>query len=148
MIIVRGCEFPQDRYYHADYNVWVQRAADGTIMLGATAYGVALAVEFFAFVPKAAGTNIEAGRAVGLLELSKTVVSVRTPVAGTIIEVNTAAVAKPAIISNDPYAAGWLVRLKSDAKIESDVQLVFGDALVFAFETEMNLENFEGVRKA
>ena len=71
MIVVRGCEFPEDRHYHADYNVWVQRGAKGVVTLGATAYGVALAIEFFAFTPKAVGTRLDAGRAVGLLELSK-----------------------------------------------------------------------------
>ena len=29
MITVRGCGFPIDRYYHADYNVWVQPGAPG-----------------------------------------------------------------------------------------------------------------------
>ena len=144
MIVVRGCEFPEDRYYHADYNVWVQRGENNIATLGATSYGAALAVEFFAFTPKPVGTALEAGRAVGLLELSKTVVSVRTPVAGNIIEVNAAAVTKPSIISNDPYGAGWLVRLMTVAQFESNAQLVSGDALAAAFEVEMNLENFEG----
>lgn len=146
MIVVRGCEFPEDRHYHADYNVWLQRGAKGIVTLGATAYGVALAIEFFAFTPKAVGTRLDAGRAVGLLELSKTVVSVRTPVAGTLVEVNAEVVAKPSMISADPYGAGWLVRLATDATLESSSGLLWGAALAPAFETEMALENFEGPR--
>ncbi len=148
MIVVRGCAFPQDRYYHVDYNVWVQRTAADVVTLGATSFGAALAIEFFAFTPKAVGMTIEAGRAVGLLELSKTVVSVRSPVAGTLLETNAAAVAKPAIIGNDPYGAGWLVRLSTNALIESgaQLQLVGGDALATAFEQAMVLENFDGPR--
>jgi glycine cleavage system H protein len=146
MIVVRGCAFPEDRCYHADYNVWVQRGKTGLVTLGATAYGVALAIEFFAFTPKPAGTRLEAGRAVGLLELSKTVVSVRTPVAGSIVEINAAAVAQPSIIGADPYGAGWLVRLSSDRDIQPDARLLTGEALVPAFEAEMALENFEGPR--
>jgi glycine cleavage system H protein len=144
MITVRGCNFPLDRYYHADYNVWLQPGADGVVTLGATSYGVALAIEFFAFTPKAPGARIDVGRAVGLLELSKTVVSVRTPVAGSVIEVNTAAVAKPSIISADPYGAGWLVRLAArwDDTVQS--RLLSEDTLVPAFEAEMALENFQG----
>lgn len=144
MIVVRGCGFPQDRHYHADYNVWVQRSGQGTVTLGATAYGAALAVEFFAFMPKAVGTSIEAGKAVGLLELSKTVVSVRSPVNGRIVEVNGAAVAKPSIISDDPYGAGWLVKLSTDSDLDVDARLLSGVALVPAFEAEMALENFTG----
>ena len=148
MIVVRGCEFPEDRHYHADYNVWVQRGANCTVTLGATSFGVALAIEFFAFTPKVAGTRLDAGRAVGLLELSKTVVSVRTPIAGTIVGVNAAAVAKPSIISGDPYGAGWLVRLATEADFETNTQLLTGAALIPAFEEAMALEHFEGVRKA
>ncbi len=148
MIVVRGCVFPQDRYYHAHYNVWVQRAADGLVTLGATSYGAALAIEFFSFVPKAVGTMIEAGRAAGVLELSKTVVSVRTPVAGRIVAVNAAAVAKPSIISDDPYGAGWLIQIKPETCFEADTQLVSGSALAAAFEAEMHLEKFQGASPA
>ena len=147
MIVVRGCEFPQDRHYHPNYNVWVQRGANGMVTLGATSFGVELAIEFFAFTPKAVGTLLDAGRAVGLLELSKTVVSARTPLAGIIAEVNTAAVEKPSMISADPYGTGWLVRLTTDAKLESDTSLVSGAAITVAFEAEMVLENFTGPTK-
>jgi glycine cleavage system H protein len=144
MIVVCGCEFPSDRHYHADYNVWLQQTTPDTVTLGATAYGVALAIEFFAFAPKALGSLIEAGRAVGVLELSKTVVSVRTPVAGTIREINSAAVARPALISEDPYGAGWLVRLATRTPLADHVQLLTGAALIVPFEAEMALENFTG----
>lgn len=144
MIMLRGCAFPQDRYYHAEYNVWVQQTAKDKVTIGATAFGAALAIEFFAFTPKSLGTNIEAGRAVGLLELSKTVVSVRSPVAGKLVEINEAAVAKPGIISTDPYGAGWLVRVASPAKLADEPQLLTGDAVIAAFEAAMALENFDG----
>ena len=144
VITLRGCVFHDDRYYHADYNVWVQASGKGEVTLGATSYGAALAIEFFAFTPKAVGTRVEAGRAVGILELSKTVVSVRSPVAGEIAAVNTAAIAKPAIIGQDPYGAGWLVRVATCADLARHTALVQGDALIASFEAEMNLENFQG----
>ena len=144
MIVVRGCAFPADRYYHADYNVWIQQSGRGRLTIGVTAYGAALAIEFFAFTPKPVSTAIAAGRAVGLLELSKTVVSVRSPVAGTIVEVNAAAMANPGLISADPYGAGWLVRLASPAALDGEPQLLRGEALIAPFEAAMVLENFEG----
>jgi glycine cleavage system H protein len=141
MAMVRGCEFPEDRAYHVEYNVWVKPYVQGVYTLGATAFGAALAVEFFAFMPKPAGTRIEAGRAAGLLELSKSMVSVRTPVGGRITEVNLIAVTRPATITEDPYGAGWLVRIASDDSIEG---LVTGAATAPAFEAAMALEDFEG----
>ncbi len=144
MIKIRGCSFPLDRYYHADYNVWVQPGANGVVTLGATSYGAALAVEFFAFTPKAIGTKVDVGRAVGVLELSKTVVSVRAPVAGVVLEVNTAAVAKPEIIGADPYGTGWLVQLTAPWN-ETIANCLLSEAtLAPAFEAEMALDNFQG----
>lgn len=143
---VRGCDFPEDRYYHAEHNVWVKLHAPGVAVLGATSFGVALAVEFVAYIPKAAGTQVAAGRAVGLLELAKTIVSVRTPVKGSILAHNEAAVRDPSIITDDPYHAGWLVRLKVDEWNAAVQPLVTGAAIGPAFEEAMQLENFEGAR--
>ena len=141
-MIVRGCEFPEDRHYHVDFNVWVKEESPGVVLIGATAFGVALAVEFVAFLPKAVGTEIDAGRAVGLLELSKAMVSVRTPVSGVIIEANAAALADPSLIASAPYHAGWLIRLNVGQWNPDD--LVCGDAIGSAFEAAMDLDNFTG----
>jgi glycine cleavage system H protein len=143
-MMVRGCDFPEDRCYHPEHNVWLKSEAPGVVVLGATSFGVALAVEFVAYIPKPVGTEVDAGRAVGLLELVKTIVSVRTPVAGTILEHNAAAVADPAVISADPYGAGWLVRLKVDAGPTALQPLVSGQAIGPAFEEAMRLESYVG----
>lgn len=144
MIIVLGCEFPEDRHYHAEHNVWLQAGGEGIVTLGATSYGVALAREFMGFLPKPSGTEVEANRAVGLIELWKTMVSVRTPVAGTIVEGNLAAKADPTLINRDPYGAGWLVRLRVPDWESVKSELLGGDAIAPAFEAAMALDNFEG----
>jgi glycine cleavage system H protein len=146
-MIVRGCDFPEDRCYHPDYNVWAKQEPGGDVVIGATSFGVALAVDFIAFLPKPLGTTVEAGRAVGLLELAKTIVSVRTPVKGTILAVNEGAVADPGIIRDDPYRAGWLIRLKAEDWESAQHSLVAGAAIAPAFEEAMDLDNFEGPGK-
>jgi len=143
---VRGCDFPEDRYYHARHNVWVRSEEAGVATLGATSYGAALAVEFLAFVPKPDGTVVEADRAVGLLELAKTLISVRTPVPGTVIASNQAVVKRPETINEDPYGAGWLVKLRVSAGLDQALGLLSGAAVAPAFEEAMRLDNFEGVR--
>lgn len=141
-MIIRGCEFPEDRHYHPDFNVWVREESPGIVLLGATSFGVALAVEFVAFLPKATGTEIDIGRAAGLLELSKAMVSVRSPVKGVILGANGAAVADPSVISGDPYHAGWLIRLKAPEWHRAE--LVCGAAILSAFEQAMDLDSFTG----
>jgi glycine cleavage system H protein len=143
MIVVRGCEFPEDRHYHAGHNVWLKEEG-GIVTLGATSFGAALAREFMGFVPKPAGTVLEADRAVGVVELWKTMVSVRTPVAGTILEGNAAAMKEPSLIHRDPYGAGWLVRLAVPDWSRASTALLRGDAVRPAFEAAMDLERFTG----
>jgi glycine cleavage system H protein len=144
MIRVRGCDFPDDRHYHAQLNVWLQRGAGGIVTLGATSFGVALAREFMGFIPKPAGTRVDADRAVGVVELWKTMVSVRTPVAGTIVAGNEAAMKDPTLIHRDPYGAGWLVKLEVPDWEEAAQGLLNGPGIVPAFEAAMDLERFEG----
>jgi glycine cleavage system H lipoate-binding protein len=144
MIAVRGCMFPDDRCYDARKNVWLKSEDSNVVLLGATSFGVALASEFLAFIPKPIGTLVEADRAVGLLELAKTIVSVRTPIAGEIVAFNQAAVVDPSIINADPYEDGWLVKLKVDNWGGAKRSLVSGSAIAPAFEEAMRLENFEG----
>jgi glycine cleavage system H protein len=144
MIVVRGCEFPEDRCYHAFHNVWLQAEEGGKVTLGATSFGAAQAVEFLAFMPKPLGAEIEADRAVGLIELWKTLVPVRTPVAGTLVAANDAVSARPALINEDPYGAGWLVKLQVPNWEEARRKLVAGEAIAPAFEKAMHLDNFAG----
>ena len=145
MITVRGCMFPPDLFYHTGHNVWLRYEAPDTVTLGATSFGVALAVEFLAFIPKPVGTEVGSDRAVGLLELAKTITSVRTPVAGTVVAVNEAAEARPRLINKDPYGGGWLVRLRvADWQNALSGRLVTGEQVGVAFEEAMRLENFPG----
>ena len=141
MIVVRGCAFPPELHYHVEHNVWL-REDGGIVTLGATSFGVALAGEFVSFRPKPAGTAIAADGSVGLIELWKTLVSVRTPVAGALIEGNARVTTDPGAINEDPYGSGWLVRLKAPRWPAGS--LVTGDAIAPAFEAAMALENFEG----
>lgn len=144
MTTIRGCEFPDDRYYHPEHNVWVQPRADDVVVLGATSYGVALAGEFVAFVPKPVGMRIEAGRAAGLLEIAKSVTSFRSPLAGEVAAFNDAAVEDPGVIARDPYGDGWLIQLRTTDWEAAAQGLLRGSAIVPAFEVEMTRDNFTG----
>ena len=142
MLTVRGCLFPTDRYYDAQCNVWLRPDADGHVLLGATSFGVALAGEFIEFVPKPPSTRVEVGRAVGLLEIAKSLTSVRTPVAAVVVAANKAAVKDPMLINRHTYGDGWLVRLRVDDWAAATRVLLKGAAVEPAFEAIMVLEDF------
>lgn len=67
----------------------------------------------------AVGAQISAGEVIGEIESTKSVSELYSPVSGTVVEVNDAAVADPALVGSDPFGAGWL--LKVDVTQTGDV---------------------------
>ncbi len=58
------------------------------------------------------GKALEAGQDFGAIESVKSVSDLYSPVAGQVVEVNPAVSADVQVLSQDPYDAGWLVKIK------------------------------------
>ena len=58
------------------------------------------------------GTKVEAGKAFGTIEAVKAVSDLVAAVSGEIVEVNEELVNAPETINNDPYGAGWIIKVK------------------------------------
>ncbi|HMU45549.1 MAG TPA: glycine cleavage system protein GcvH [Chitinophagaceae bacterium] len=67
------------------------------------------------------GKELEAGEVFGTVEAVKTVSDLFLPVSGTITELNPALADAPESVNNDPYGAGWMVRMtvKNPADVDS-----------------------------
>ena len=78
------------------------------------------------------------------MESGKWVGPVKTPVAGEVVAVNEAVTAKPGAINKDPYAQGWIVKLKP-SNWEADIAgLKTGADALRAFEAKMQADGFKG----
>lgn len=64
--------------------------------------------------------KVESDVAFGSLETDDGTLDLMTPFAGTIIEVNTAAVEDPQMVIDDPYEEGWLVRIEVTEDLDED----------------------------
>ncbi|MGO8674242.1 MAG: glycine cleavage system protein GcvH [Limisphaerales bacterium] len=60
----------------------------------------------------ASGRQVKAGDACAVVESVKTASDIYSPLAGQVVEVNSAVVANPALVNTEPYAGGWLWKLK------------------------------------
>ena len=49
---------------------------------------------------------------IGEIESTKSVSELFSPVTGTVVEVNQAAIDDPALVNSDPYGAGWLLKVE------------------------------------
>ena len=133
MADVRGCAFPDDLRYDTDLNVWfrdLDGSQDGGLLeAGLTVFGLALVGELYMFNPRPVGRDIEAGRAFALIEVAKTVLSVRTPFDCEIAEINEPLTESPTRINEQPFES-WLVRLKVPSLSDAHALLLQGPAVV------------------
>jgi glycine cleavage system H protein len=65
----------------------------------------------FVELPKA-GAQFEQGATFGSVESVKAFSDIYSPVAGEVVEVNTALADAPEKVNEEPYGAGWIMKLK------------------------------------
>ncbi|MCU1336782.1 MAG: glycine cleavage system protein [Bryobacterales bacterium] len=58
------------------------------------------------------GAVIQQGKTIGSVESVKAVSDIFSPVSGEIAEINGLLAESPEILNKDPYASGWLVKIK------------------------------------
>ena len=133
-MLVRGYEFPDDLHYLVAFDMWARLDEDGLVRVGATSLGVALAGEIIAFLPKPIGETVEQGRALGAIELFKTIISAKAPVSGVLVEANGALEQMPVLLNRDPYGAGWLARIRPSNWAADCAALAHGAAVSGAME--------------
>jgi len=104
---------PDNLQYTAEHE-WV--LVDGDIAtIGITEHAAdALGDVVFVALPKV-GDTISQGAIVGEVESTKSVGEIFAPVAGEVVEANTAVVDAPDTVNADPYGAGWLIKVRCDA---------------------------------
>jgi glycine cleavage system H protein len=113
---------PNDLRYTKSHE-WV-RASHGDAPNGAVEIGIsdhaqsALGDLVFVEVPEV-GRTVKAGDAVAVVESVKAASDVYSPVSGKVIASNAALATQPELLNQDPYGAGWLFRVQTDAPLDS-----------------------------
>lgn len=101
---------PDDLRYSSDHE-WV-RVEGELIRVGITDYAQdALGDVVFVDLP-AVGSSAEAGGSFSEIESTKSVSDIYAPVAGEVVDVNTALADAPELINQDPYGEGWICVLR------------------------------------
>jgi glycine cleavage system H protein len=103
---------PADRKYSESHEWHKLEGGDSTLTLGITKFAVDQLTDVTYVQMKPKGTKVNPGDSVGEVESVKTTSDVYAHVAGEIIEVNSAVADNPALLNEDPYSKGWLVKLK------------------------------------
>lgn len=102
--------YPDDVRYTREHE-WA-REQGGVVTVGITGYATEqLGDIVFVELPEV-GRTLEPGKTFGVVEAVKTVSDLYSPLAGEVVEVNTALGDDPSVVNKDPYGAGWMVKIR------------------------------------
>ena len=115
---------PTDRLYDVQSYVWVRQDADsGQLTLGLGSPQIASFGDLVYLNLVKPGLTVTRGDVLGSVEAAKMTGEILSPVSGTIMDRNEAALKNPRLVSDDPYEAGWLFTIQPTSFLSERRQL-------------------------
>lgn len=90
---------------------WIKEEED-TVVMGITDHAQGLLGDMVYIEMPTEGLEIHAGDEIGVVESVKAASDFYAPISGVIVAVNQAACDNPSMVNQDPYGAGWLVKIQ------------------------------------
>ena len=105
--------FPDNLRYTKDHE-WI--SLDGNVdTVGITDFAQGELGDIVYVDVSTVGQHLEENAVFGTVEAVKTVSDLFLPVAGKILEVNDGLNNAPEAVNNDPYGAGWMIKMEVDS---------------------------------
>jgi len=125
---------PKELRYSPEH-IWLRDEGSGQFRLGITyRYQEQLKALVYLELPPA-GRELKCGEPFGAIESSKASVDLISPIDGTVVVANAAAIQKPGLVNADPYGEGWLVLVRSP-EAGGGKSLMSADAYLAAISRE------------
>jgi glycine cleavage system H protein len=115
---VAEASYPDDLKYHSEHD-WARIDGDEATF-GITWYAQDSLGEVVFFEAPAVGSTVAKDESYTEVESVKAVSDVVAPLSGEVIAVNEELASSPEAINDDPYGAGWLVKVKLSDLSELD----------------------------
>lgn len=110
--------FPADLRYTKDHE-WIK--LEGNVAtIGITDFAQRELGDIVYVEVETIGKPLEAGAVFGTVEAVKTVSDLFLPISGTITELNPSLANSPDSVNNDPYGAGWMIKMT--VNVPADVE--------------------------
>jgi glycine cleavage system H protein len=113
--------YPEDLRYH-DQHDWVRIEGEEAVF-GITWYAQDSLGEVVFYDPPEVGASVQKDSSYAEVESVKAVSDVIAPMSGEIVAVNEALGDAPEQINEDPYGAGWLIKVKVTSPEETETLL-------------------------
>ncbi len=116
--------------YYTDRHLWVRKELDGTLTLGVDDMGQKLAgkIRFIRLMREE--TSLEPKKVFGTMESMKWIERLTSPLTGIIKEANSNLGRRPTLINEDPYGAGWMIKIEPTGSVDKELSnLIHGEGL-------------------
>jgi len=110
--------YPDDLKYHREHD-WARVDGDEAV-LGITWFAQDALGELVHFEGPTQGSHVSKDSSYGEVESVKAVSDVIAPLSGEVLEVNQSVLDAPETVNEDPYGAGWLLRIRMEDPSEVD----------------------------
>ena len=108
-------------YRFTDSHEWVRPEGAGEAVIGITEFAQSQLGDVIFLELPAVGTALRAGERLGTVESVKAASELYAPVGGTVVAVNERVAEQPELVNQDPYEAGWLVRVALEGAIPAEL---------------------------
>ena len=109
---LRTMNIPQDLLYSKDHE-WVRVEGD-VATVGITDFAQSELGDIVFVEVETEDEQLDGEEVFGTIEAVKTVSDLFMPIPGTVMELNEALEDNPALINEDPYGEGWIIKIKLD----------------------------------
>lgn len=113
--------YPKQLKYTKEHE-WARK--EGNVVVVGVTFHAQDAIGEIAYVelPKI-GSQVTAGKAFGVIESTKAVSELFSPLSGKVVKTNDALISSPQIINESPYEKGWMVEIEPSNASEFDALL-------------------------
>lgn len=133
-----GLTIPPVSYYVHPAHGWAKAESMGSATVGVDALAVAALGSVISVETLAVGSKVEQGQTLFTLCHDNRRLEVLSPVSGTVSDINREVTAKPALVKDSPYGAGWVVWLEGVNFSGERGQLMRGSGIRAWFRREVD----------
>ena len=119
-------EIPDDLLYTEEHEYLKKTDESGVYQIGITDYAQGELGDIVYVELPDPGDKFARMEVFGTVEAVKAVSDLYCPVTGVVVEVNDALADDPALVNNDPYGQGWMIKLR--VTDESELEQLLGAA--------------------
>jgi glycine cleavage system H protein len=146
---IENCIFPVNYFYDLDNFTWIKSTDKSDdkrndvkhVLIGITPVYSYITGRILKFKIKPIGTDIIRNRSLGTIESLNHFGIIRSPVSGSIVEINQEIIHNPKVVNDSPFERGWIAKIKTKDDLKSLDSIKTIDECKYEIESQIKKFN-------